>query len=289
MDAAPAPCLYPLHRCKILHLVRHAEGIHNTEFEEKVKRSPKLFDACLSPLGWEQVENLRKHVNACGLLNRIELVITSPLLRTMQTATVVFGGDIHTKSSTGTPLMVENVKGEHAAVSSLNCPPFIAHELCRERLGVNTADKRRSISEYKNLFPAIDFSLVETDDDVMWTPDVRESNDELSARGMRFLKWLWTRKEKEIAIVTHSAFLFHTLQQFGDDCHPSMKSEMCKFFSNCELRSMVLVDKDLVGSDGGTTNYPGKVPSGVDLPSDLANEEQQRDGHKNQQNGETIV
>ena len=30
---------------------------------------------------------------------------------------------------------------------------------------------------------------VESDDDIMWTPDVRESDEDLAARGMRFLKW----------------------------------------------------------------------------------------------------
>ncbi|XXG49040.1 hypothetical protein AAC387_Pa02g3329 [Persea americana] len=39
---------------------------------------------------------------------------------------------------------------------------------------------------------------------------------------------LWTRKEKEIAIVTHSGFLFHTLKGFGNDCHPSVKQEIGK-------------------------------------------------------------
>lgn len=285
MDAVPGLSLYPLHRCKIVHLVRHAQGIHNIEGAEKDKRSPKLFDACLSPLGWEQVENLRKHVNACGLLKRIQLVIVSPLLRTMQTAAIVFGGDIQSNSISANPLMVENVKSEHAAVSTLDCPPFIAHELCRERLGINTADKRRSISEYKNLFPAIDFSLVESNDDIMWAPDVRESDEELAARGIMFLKWLWTRKEEEIAIVTHSAFLLHTLLKFGDDCHPSVKNEMCEFFRNCGLRSLVLVDKGLVGSDAATTNHPGKVPVRLELPSDLADENQESNGQ--QQNGKT--
>lgn len=41
------------------------------------------------------------------------------------------------------------------------------------------------------------------------------------------LSRLWTRKEKEIAIVTHSGFLYHTLSAFGNDCHPSIKSEIC--------------------------------------------------------------
>ncbi|GAB4852475.1 hypothetical protein Ancab_016689 [Ancistrocladus abbreviatus] len=266
-DGAADRSLYPLHRCKILHLVRHAQGIHNLEEMANSKTSPELFDAKLSPLGWNQVDNLRQHVNACGLSKSIELVITSPLLRTMQTAAGVFGCQNLTDGTDVTPLMVADVNSGQEAISSLNCPPFIVVELCRERLGVNTCDKRGSISEYKKIFPAIDFSLIESDDDNLWMPDVRESDEDLAARGMKFMSWLRTRKEKEIAVVTHSAFLFHTLREFGNRCHPSMKTEICKFFANCELRSMVLVDESMMGSESATTDYPGGIPRGVDMPN----------------------
>ncbi|KAK8642604.1 hypothetical protein V6N13_011941 [Hibiscus sabdariffa] len=83
---------------------------------------------------------------------------------------------------------------------------------------------------------------------------------------------LWTRKEKEIAVVTHSGFLYHTLKAFDHDCHPSVTTEIGKHFVNCELRSMVLVDRSMMGSDPITTNYPGNIPSGLDLPSDVAAE-----------------
>ncbi|KAI6687923.1 hypothetical protein NL676_024751 [Syzygium grande] len=274
MDAAVTG-LYPLHRCKTLHLVRHAQGIHNVEGEKNHNAylSYDLFDAHLTPLGWQQVSNLRKHVRACGLPEKIDLVITSPLLRTMQTAVGVFGGEGDTDGIVAPPLMVANAgNSDHPAISSLHCPPFIAVELCREHLGVHPCDKRRSISEYRSLFPAIDFSLIENEDDVLWTPDVREKNEEVAIRGMKFLNWLWTREEKEIAIFTHSGFLFHALSAFGNDCHPSVKSEMCKHFANCELRSVVIVDRGMTGSDASRTNYPGKIPDGLDLPSDVAND-----------------
>lgn len=267
--------LYPLHRCKTLHLVRHAQGIHNVagEKDHSAYLSEELFDAHLTPLGWEQVENLHKHVLETGLSKRIELVVVSPLLRTIQTAVGVFGGEGHTDDTDAPPLMVENAgNSDHSAISSLNCPPFIAVELCREHLGVHPCDRRRSISEYRPLFPAIDFSLIENEEDVLWTVDVREKNEEVAARGLKFLNWLWTRKEKEIAIVTHSGFLYHTLSAFGNDCHSSVRSEICTHFANCELRSMVFVDRNMLGSDSATTNYPGKIPHGLDLPSDVANE-----------------
>ncbi|KAH7850343.1 hypothetical protein Vadar_031356 [Vaccinium darrowii] len=194
--------------------------------------------------------NLKKHVDACGLSKKIELVIASPLLRTMQTAAVVFGGEGYMDGIDAPPLMVANAgKSSHPAISSLNCPPFIAVELCRER-------------------------MIESDADVLWKPDTIEKDEELATRGMKFLNWLWTRPEKEIAVVTHKAFLVETLRAFGNDCHPSIKSEICKPFNNCELRSFVIVDKSMMGSDSSTTNYPGKIPSESDLPSDLAKEKE---------------
>ncbi|GAB4852474.1 hypothetical protein Ancab_016688 [Ancistrocladus abbreviatus] len=266
MDSTSCQGLYPLHRCKTLHLVRHAQGFHNVagEKDPQAYLSYDLLDASLTPLGWEQVDNLRKHVHATGLSKRIELVITSPLTRTMQTAAGVFGGDGYTDAIDVAPLMVANTgNSNRPAISSLNCLPFLAVELCREHLGVHPCDKRRSISEYKSIFPAIDFSLIKNDEDVLWKEDVRETNEEVAARGMKFMKWLWTRKEKEIAVVSHSGFLFHTLNQFGNDLHPSVKSEISTHFANCELRSMVFVDKGMLGSDPVTTNYPGKVPLGA--------------------------
>ncbi|XP_020080422.1 phosphoglycerate mutase-like protein 1 isoform X1 [Ananas comosus] len=284
MAGSTGSTLYPSHRCKTLHLVRHAQGIHNVKGENDHKEysSPELFDAHLSPLGWEQVSNLRKHVHKCGLAKKIDLVVTSPLLRTMQTAVGVFGGESYTDGINVPPLMVENAgNSNHLAISSLNCPRFVAVEKCRERLGFNLCDKRRSISDYRPLFPAIDFSLIRSDVDVLWKADVREKDEDLASRGMSFINWLWTREEKEIAIVTHSAFLSHTLSNFGKDCHPTIEAEICKSFANCELRSMVLVDRSMLGLDSSNYNYPGKIPQGLDLPSDVAQEKQPEKSHAN--------
>ncbi|XVF64940.1 hypothetical protein PTKIN_Ptkin09bG0206800 [Pterospermum kingtungense] len=280
MDATSSPGLYPLHRCKTLHLVRHAQGIHNVagEKDHNAYLSEDLFDAHLTPLGWQQVDNLRKHVQETGLHKKIDLVIVSPLLRTMQTAVGVFGGEGYKDGIDVPPLMVENAGESHgAAISSLNCPPFVAVELCREHLGVHPCDRRKSISEYRPIFPAIDFSMIESVEDVLWEPNTREKNEEVAVRGMKFLNWLWTRKEREIAVVTHSGFLYHSLSAFGNDCHPSVKSEICKHFANCELRSVVLVDRSMIGLDPATTNYPGKIPSGLDLPSDIADEKHSKE------------
>ncbi|EOA35468.1 hypothetical protein CARUB_v10020678mg [Capsella rubella] len=272
MEAKPSQGLYPLNRCKTIHLVRHAQGIHNVEGEKNhdAYLSEDLFDAHLTPLGWQQVDNLHKHVKASGISKRIELVVVSPLLRTLQTAVGTFGGE-GDKNGVDAPLLMVAGAGnsDRPAISSLNCPPFIAVELCREHLGVHPCDRRSNITKYRELFPAIDFSLIETDEDVLWKPNVREENKDIAARGVKFMNWLSTRKETEIAVVTHSGFLYQTLNTFGNDCDPAVKKEISTQFANCELRSVVLVDKCMNSSNPPVTNYPGKIPAGEDLPSDI--------------------
>ncbi|XP_056845734.1 phosphoglycerate mutase-like protein 2 [Raphanus sativus] len=162
MEAKPSQGLYPLHRCKTIHLVRHAQGVHNVEGEKNhdAYLSEDLFDAHLTPLGWQQVDNLRKHVKASGISNRIELVIVSPLLRTLQTAVGTFGGEGYIDGVDAPPLMTTGAgSSDRPAISSLNRPPFIAVESCREHLGVHPCDRRSSITKYRELFPAVDFSL----------------------------------------------------------------------------------------------------------------------------------
>ncbi|MFS7949235.1 putative histidine phosphatase superfamily, clade-1 [Helianthus anomalus] len=263
--------VYPLHRSKTIHLVRHAQGVHNVLGEDHSAYMPEeLFDAHLTPFGWEQVDNLREHVHASGLFKNIDLVVVSPLLRTMQTAVGAFGGEASVDGVDMPPLMAENTgSSNRPAISSLNCPPFIAMELCRESMGVDHYNRRRSISEYKPMFPAIDFSLIETDCDVWWSPDTREKKEDVVARGQKFMKWLLSREEKVIVVVSHAVFLHRTLGAYGDDCHPTIKKEMSIPFDNCELRSMVIVDRSMIGLDTSKTDFPGKIPSGADVASDV--------------------
>ncbi|KAH9690179.1 phosphoglycerate mutase family protein [Citrus sinensis] len=185
MVTAQAQFLYSPNNCKILHMVRHGQGVHNVEAEKNIDAllSPELFDSPISALGWQQVADLRK---------------------TMQTAVGVFGSE-----------------GADAGFNS-NCPPIVAHELCRDR-------------------------LMESEEDDMWYPEAREPYEDIEARGIEFLKWLWTRPEKEIAIVSHGVVLQHFLYVLeNDSADPSVKTGLCRRFNNCELRSVVVVNKGYV-------------------------------------------
>ncbi|KAI5663300.1 hypothetical protein M9H77_22623 [Catharanthus roseus] len=66
----------------LLLKVRHAQGVHNIagEKDHSAYLSPDLFYDELTPLGWKQVDNLRKHVHSAGIFMRAKLVIASSLL-----------------------------------------------------------------------------------------------------------------------------------------------------------------------------------------------------------------
>ncbi|XP_018433696.1 phosphoglycerate mutase-like protein 1 isoform X2 [Raphanus sativus] len=219
---------------KTLYLVRHAQGIHNVALEEKGGTddigdphfSPKLLDAPLSPKGIKQVSEQQKEILKSGLINTVQLVITSPLRRAVETAVGIF-------------------RGQKVINQSDNFPPIVALELCRERMGLYPCDRRESISTRRICFPEIDFTMVESDEDALWREEERENLEEVSARGLRFLKWLWERPEKEIAVVSHGIFLQQTLRALHEKVSIPLEDSLLTRFANCELRS-IRIDKSAV-------------------------------------------
>ncbi|KDO81298.1 hypothetical protein CISIN_1g040622mg [Citrus sinensis] len=199
--------------------------------------SQEFFDAQLSPLGWQQVDNLRKRAEASGLARKIDLVITSPLLRTLQTAVGVFGGDGQSQTDG------IDAHPSLTATATVNCPPIVAVELCRERLVPASSAACREFIHVTR-----EEASIESEDDKLWKANTREPFEEVAARGIEFMKWLWTRQEKEIAVVSHGIFLQQTLNALLNDCQASFNQELCPRFTNCEIRSVVIVDRSITGS-----------------------------------------
>ncbi|KAG0557354.1 hypothetical protein KC19_11G123000 [Ceratodon purpureus] len=241
------PSMYPLHRCKILHAVRHGQGFHNIAGDKDLKQyeSWDFMDASLSELGWQQAEALHEHMVKTHIRNHVELVIVSPLLRTLQTAVGVWGGGtLLAGEPPHSALMAPGVgQYQHLPVSSAGCPPFVANEWCREQNGVHPCDKRSSISSYKANFPAIDFTQIETDEDTWWHATNRETQDEILTRARVFLKWILDRTETRIGVVSHSSFLYHLVHLFGEDCSDVVRKELQTGFRNCEMRSFLICDR----------------------------------------------
>lgn len=219
--------LAPLRHTKTLYLIRHGEGYHNLfgEKDHALYGSEKFFDAHLTPKGWDQCRALKKHLARAqphdgkeSLVDRLELVVVSPLMRALETAVGCLGGDECAPDATAhdTTLMLaseaeDEVRPGHAAVEqymgAVRAPlKFLACELCREHIGKNPCDRRRKTSEYKAVFPGIDFSCVTEEEDKLWGT-MNESNEMMCLRAHRFMEWVMRRPEQHVAVVTHSAFM----------------------------------------------------------------------------------
>ncbi|KAK8552102.1 hypothetical protein V6N12_040717 [Hibiscus sabdariffa] len=191
MDSIAAPpSLFQFGRRKRIHLVRHAQGVHNVESEgsRDPLTSSEFFDARLSPLGWQQVADQRKDVRESGLLDQIELVIVSPMLRTLQTAVGIFGGEDQQDRLDVTSWEDSTVEIDETSTTFDRRPPIVAYELCRER-------------------------MIENEDEIFWNPNERETLEAVKFRATKFLNWLWERKEEEIAVVSHGVFLQQAMIQ----------------------------------------------------------------------------
>ena len=230
VDGSPRPAE---ENKKIVHFQRHGQGYHNLIYammaehgspvEDIYSTDPKLnpfvrdelCDAPLTSLGRDQCLEKRQLANS---LNP-ELIVVSPLHRAVQTAQLTFAdfiGDVQ----------------------------FVAHDLCREELGLLKCNKRRPLSESLREFPHVDFSLTSGEEDRLWQPDERESPLAKSKRIYSFLAdYIQHRPEKEIAVVGHSAYFFNmcnAVLDCGDD------DDIQKWFSTSEIRSLVLTFDDAV-------------------------------------------
>ena len=164
---------------KNLYLIRHGHSLHNELFNKigvKAFRSPITIDSPLTNEGHLQSIELGQ---SWSKKREIDLVLVSPLSRTLETCMNIFGDtDI----------------------------PIVSEEFLREYpIGEDTCNQRSSLTHLKNKYPRIDFNLI-TDQDTLWSSDYRETIDELEQRLDQMVKYLQNRKEKNIAIVGHSSY-----------------------------------------------------------------------------------
>jgi broad specificity phosphatase PhoE len=219
---------------KTVHFQRHGQGYHNLigEMYRDILRRPIDLDdrdpatnpflrpeMCDSPLTEKgRLECAARREEASVL--KPQIVIVSPLHRAIQTAMLSFA-DFRTSST-----------------SSIISIPWMAHEGAREQHGLLQCNKRRSVTDAQLEFPSIDFSAVESNHDVLWQPEARESPTAETERIYDFLTdFLMARGEDELAVVGHSAWLFtmcNAVVDCGDDA--VLKS----LFKTSEIRSMQL-------------------------------------------------
>ena len=220
--AVPRPLAFAFgaESAKVVHLVRHGQGLHNVEAALRgtaAYKDARLLDARLDETGRRQAAVLGERMRAARMF--VDAVLVSPLTRTLETATLMF------------PL--SGVAGGYPPP-----PPFIAVEHCREAFGGHPCDARRACSVVAREFPHVDFSGVGTDEDTWHDPDRRETVREVSLRCDQFLHVLRARPERNLVVVSHGVFLETLLNRCGLRCEDA--SIKAGRFENCEMKSIVI-------------------------------------------------
>ena len=166
---------------KNLILIRHGQGHHNALFAaNRFEEGRALRDPVLTDLGIKQCSVLNDSLSLLfnssekGQTLKIDVVISSPMKRALETTNHVFKGmDV--------PVVVSPLPTEMSNKPS--------------NYGVNP-------SEPVPLFPHYDFSLVTND----WWP-VDETDEQMMSRAEKCKEFLVSRPEENIAVVAHGLFL----------------------------------------------------------------------------------
>ena len=245
---------------KLVHFQRHGQGTHNQLYQQYTLRTgtpidlsetnpelnplllPNIIDAPLTDKGREQCVQQRREV--ADYLGGVELIVVSPLVRALETASITFDDYLPNKSNNNDDVSGEGVR-------------WIAHEGIREELGLLLCNQRRPLKETVVEFPHMDFSLLgDQEEDLYWkeyceqtvqnTEDgipQRESMEDMSHRAYEFLvEYLCQRPEEEIAVVGHSAWLLamtNAVLEFDEGSGGDVE-EFGTMFGQAELRSAVL-------------------------------------------------
>ena len=165
---------------KLLYLIRHGLAIHNENFLKYGERTffdPKYVDTHLIPEGINQSKKLS---SSWGEINNIDLVLVSPLYRTLETATNIF-------------------KDKDVPIISLE-------ELREHPIGKHTCNKRSSKELLIQDFPNINLDNIEGEDH-LWTSDKGEDISSLKRRISNIKSFIEKRNEKTICIISHAKLL----------------------------------------------------------------------------------
>lgn len=183
---------------KKIYLIRHAQSEANAAID--LDNPTFYYDAKITTLGKKQAietRNILKDIN-------FDLLISSPLRRTLQTFSLIF------------PEPISNT---------------IVLSLVREHLD-HSCDVGRQPAILKYEFPQFDFSQLKN---FWWNNNIpinenkinKELIKDLDIRVSKFKEWINNRQEQKIAVVGHGTFLSRIIHRHLDNCefdiwHPNI-------------------------------------------------------------------
>ncbi len=177
------------------YFIRHGYALHNDLFWSIGKEAyTKYRDTPLLYKGFLQAEDCRENYVKNGSLKNTELVLVSPLSRTINTALSIFGSNTFFSTK----------------IIALDCLmeyPLGGDEMC---------NKRKNIKILEHNYPTIDYSFIKNKE-VEW-PFKKESIAGLEKRIEKMVKFIKNRYEKKIAVVSHSSYISQYLRKdIGDE------------------------------------------------------------------------
>ena len=192
---------------KTIYFIRHGYALHNKLFHIMGKNVYKQFrDTHLLYEGIEQAKYLGK---TWDKINDVDLVVTSPCSRTLETTMHIFKNRIE----------------KHLCNYNSSFPVIAKDFLIEYPMGTDICNRRKDVTDLKFFYPYIDFS--EINDDVLTWTTKKETLEELNGRIQDMIQWIKQRDEKTIAIVSHSSFISQYKDNAINDetnellhCHP---------------------------------------------------------------------
>ena len=176
---------------KNIYLIRHGEGYHNLlnkDLDNWHIEYPRL-----TTNGIYQCLEVKKNIP------RVDIILTSPLRRTLETSEFIFGNLVKVK----------------------------ALDWIREFIS-NPCDFKESNVEISKTFYYVDFGLSYDN----YNYNEKETENDIDKRIDLFFNYLNEIEFNEIAVVTHGAFLQRFINKYGDNLNISNK----EWFENCEIR-----------------------------------------------------
>lgn len=196
-----------------VHLVRHAQGYHNISVANHA-----IHDPLLTPVGEEQCRVLQQDFPQ---LKDVDCVIASPLKRTIYTALLSFEPIIESKKLKVIALP------ELQETSDLPC------------------DTGSSVEEIEREFKGkpIDTSLLHLEANKSWNDKKGRwapTAAAIDARASDAREYLYSRKEKNIVVVTHGGFLHYFTQDWSDTHRLNGTPSAGKFLNDCKMLLVIL-------------------------------------------------
>jgi broad specificity phosphatase PhoE len=197
-----------LNKIKNIYWIRHAESLSNVS-----ESNYQIVDPGLTSNGFSQCEILKKNLQTNNMIDSIELIVVSPLNRTLENCSKILDKDF----------FCDNYN-----------TPIISLDEIREHID-QPCHKREKIIKKKKKYKFVNFNYIKNDDDFMYKKLCGcESKSNVISRCTWFIEWLKNRKEKNIMVITHGNFL---LPMFSN----VLKNiDNKSFFSNCEMRKTII-------------------------------------------------